>query len=171
MKSSKDILPVLVLEKTCRELYAAGMNIYQIADLFKLNTNEVRRIADVKPGKEYPKNVNQALIDEILYDIDQPVATDVIIRSEHNRFKKYSEIEEKCLDIMSSLLSYYANVAPGDYKTDSFKAQLAASFIKSTQQCRDELLKKYAIDKEAESVKDSNKVVVEFIENANVEDV
>lgn len=157
------ILPSNILHKTCAELYKAGMNVYQIAQQLSLDPNAVRTMLNLSEDESYPVNpIDQALCDRILYDANEPVATEVVIASEKDRFAQYSAVESRCLEIMQKLLNYYTQQPEGDTKLDAFKANLAATFIKATQQCRTELLQKYAVDAMAEA-KSAPKVSVEFV--------
>lgn len=159
MKEKNSILPIKIIEKVCNELFNAGLNVYQIADRLSLKTSEVRKY--LKTKESYPTvERDDKLIDQILYDADIPVTREVIIETEKSRYEKYAIVEQKSLDIMIKLLNYYGNEDVGvSLKEDQFKASLAMNFIKATQQCREELLKKYEIDKKVED----NSIKLEFI--------
>ena len=153
------ILPIKIAEKVCKELFNAGLNVYQIGEQLSLKPTVVRSY--LKTDKSYPDaERNDKLINEILYNANLPVAQEVIIETEKSRYENYALVERKSLKIMLQLLEYYENIDPGgDLEIDEFKASLAKDFIKATQQCREELLKKYEIDKKTED----NSIKLEFI--------
>lgn len=157
------LIPIAIREKLVKELYYAGMNMMLIGKTLDLATTEVRDILGdlpITPSVPY----DEKLINKLLYDSNIPVATDVIIENEKARYLEYSSIEKKCLVIMNRLLEYYMLEGPsGDATNDAKIASIVTSFIKSTQDVRQELLKKYEIDQIANS-KDDNKIQVEFIE-------
>lgn len=157
------LIPIAIREKLVKELYSAGMNMMLIGKTLDLATTEVRDILGdlpITPSVSY----DEKLINKLLYDSNIPVATDVIIENEKARYLEYSSIEKKCLVIMNRLLEYYMLEGPsGDSTNDAKIASIVTSFIKSTQDVRQELLKKYEIDQIANS-KDDNKIQVEFIE-------
>lgn len=157
-----NILPLKILEKTVKELfYTAGMNVMQIAEVLNLKTSEVKE--HLNTNEIYPPvKLNNELANVILYDANLPVARETIINTEKSRFEKYAEIEQKSLSIMSKLLDFYEKEPIGvDLSEDRFKANLAIEFIKATQQCREELLKKYEIDKKQSD--NDNCIKIEFI--------
>ena len=65
---------------------------------------------------------------------------------------------------MNSLLEVYGqpDILGLDPEKDKFVANMAKEFIKVTQSARQELVQKYAIDKEASSA-DNNTLRVEFV--------
>lgn len=138
-------LPDELLEKTCKALYDAGLDIVKISKALKVKTSRIREFVPSVLEKN-PNELNQALVDEILYDSNVPIAKEAIVKIEKTRYQYYADLEESCLRVMTNLLNYYEAIPEGDAKTDQFKAQLAASFIKSTQSAREEVLRKYEID-------------------------
>lgn len=157
-------MPSAIIDKTCKELYNAGMNVYQIAEKLNLDVEDVAKAAECG-DKSYPAvKPNAALINKILYDADVPIATDAVIMIEKDRYKSYAMIEQKSLQIMHEMLEHYSKEPSGDLELDKFKLNLVSSLVKTTQQCREELLKKYAIDKNSETVENANKLHIEFVE-------
>lgn len=157
----------LVLNRLCNELYKAGLNLYRIAKLLDLPPDKVRSL--LPPGVDpYPENAideNSPLVERILYDFDIPVGTDVLIEHEKQRYTEYSRLERTALRIMNGLLDFYSQRYPtGDLKEDKEIARLAAEFIRVTHSARQELLQKYAIDKNSEENKDNNCIKIEFLE-------
>lgn len=170
IKSLKTVMPSAIIDKTCKELYNAGMNIYQIADTLQVDVEDVAKATNCG-NKSYPAvKPNAALIDKILYDANIPIATEAVVMIERDRYKAYAAIEQKSLRIMQEMLDYYANQPSGDLDLDKFKLSLVSSLVKTTQQCRDELLKKYAIDKNSEDIENANKLTIEFVETKKDED-
>lgn len=168
------ILPNAITAKTCKELYNAGMNIYQIAETLQLNLDLVIEYTECGENSYPPVKADNILINKILYDANVPIATEAVVMVEKDRFKAYAQIEQQSLSIMQNLLTYYSQVPPGDLKTDTYIKDLVTSLVKTTQSCREELLKKYAIDKTAENIESANKLTVEFIQttqNDNDDDI
>lgn len=153
-------LPDILLEKLSKSLYSAGLDIVQIARVLKVKTSKIRNYVPSNIDKN-PNELNQQLIDEILYDANIPIAKDAIVAIEKTRYQHYAQLEETCLRIMNNLLLHYEKVPMGDDKIDRFKAQMAANFIKATQSAREEVLKKYEIDKTTGQKQDS--ITVEIV--------
>lgn len=164
VKKGSTILPSTIIEKTCKELYNAGMNIYQIADTLSLEVEDVAKAAECGDRSYPPVKPNNALINKILYDADVPIATEAVVMIEKDRYKAYAMIEQKSLQIMQEMLEHYSKEPSGDLEQDKFKLNLVSSLVKTTQQCREELLKKYAIDKNSEAIESANKLHIEFVE-------
>lgn len=152
-----------VQDKLIRELYNAGLNIYRISTALDLPINIVREAfgGTVEP---YPKKpIDENLVDKILYENNYPVALEIVISNEKERYAEYSKLEQNCLNIMNKLLSYYASQPIGvDIRSDQFTAKLASDFIKATHSARQELIQKYAIDKQME---EREMLKVEFIDS------
>lgn len=164
-KMKNQIIPISVLERTCKELYNAGMNLWQISKALNLDSNEVRKyLKDCDLSPTLQRERNEALINEILYEANVPIATSEIVRIEKDRYAKYSEVESKCLSVMLQLLDFYERAESGDIEVDKFKAQLAANFIKATQAARDEIVRKY----ELETKVGDNTLRIEFVEPLEV---
>lgn len=153
-------LPEALLERLCKSLYSAGLDIVQIARVLKVKTSKIRGYIPSNIDKN-PNELNQQLVDEILYDAYIPIAKDAIVAIEKTRYQHYAQLEETCLRIMNNLLLHYEKVPMGDDKIDRFKAQMAANFIRATQSAREEVLKKYEIDKTAGQKQDS--ITVEIV--------
>lgn len=83
---------------------------------------------------------------------------------ELTRLEHYRNIEQKCIDIMESLLAYYSHKEPGDMKVDAFRARMVETFIKTTQNARDELLRRYEIENNLSQGDKTPKIQVEFID-------
>lgn len=143
-------LPDELLKKTSVALYSAGLDIVQIARVLKVKTSKIRDFVPSNIEKN-PNELNQQLVDEILYDANMPIAKEAIVKIEKTRYQYYADLEESCLRVMTNLLNHYEAIPEGDSKTDQFKAQLAASFIKATQSAREEVLRKYEIDVKKDS--------------------
>ncbi|HDZ5057886.1 TPA: hypothetical protein RTG63_001755 [Campylobacter jejuni] len=157
---NKNLLPVKILDKAVKELfYTAGMNIYQISNVLNIKTSEVKQV--LGNDKIYPSTeLKTELVDQILYDADIPVAREVIISTEKERFEKYAAIETKALNIMNKMLDVYSTRQIGeDFNQDELILKTVVSFIKTTQQCREELLKKYEISNK----QDENTIKLEFV--------
>lgn len=153
-------LPEVLLENLCKSLYGAGLDIVQIARVLKVKTNKIRGYVPSNIDKN-PNELNQQLVDEILYDANIPIAKDAIVAIEKTRYQHYAQLEETCLRIMNNLLLYYEKTPMGDEKLDRFKAQMTANFIKATQSAREEVLKKYEIDRVTGQKQDS--ITVEIV--------
>lgn len=154
----------IVLERLCQELYKAGMNLFKIAKLLSLTPSKVFSFfpEGVNPYPENAKDDDDPLIQKILYDFDMPVATEVLIENEKARYSEYSRLEKTALRIMNSMLDFYGNKYPtGDLKEDKEIARMAAEFIRVTHNARQELIQKYAIDKNVE--KKQNTIQIEFV--------
>lgn len=138
------------------------MDVHKIAKALDMRVLEVRRHIPSDADSDYPDvELNQQLVDEILYDANIPIAKDAIVAIEKTRYQHYAQLEETCLRIMNNLLLHYEKVPMGDEKLDRFKAQMAANFIKATQSAREEVLKKYEIDKTVGQKQDS--ITVEIV--------
>lgn len=161
MKNLYSVTKDAILSTTIGRLYKAGINIAQISRTLKVPYNLVRE-ALPSDCPDYPDvELNQQLVDEILYDANIPIAKDAIVAIEKTRYQHYAQLEETCLRIMNNLLLHYEKVPMGDEKLDRFKAQMAANFIKATQSAREEVLRKYEIDKTAGQKQDS--ITVEIV--------
>lgn len=137
------------------------MTTYHIGQVLNLTSSQVAKYLPKDRKSDYPDvELNQQLVDEILYDANIPIAKDAIVAIEKTRYQHYAQLEETCLRIMNKLLTYYEKIPLGDDKTDRFKAQLASNFIKATQSAREEVLKKYEIDKNAGQKQDTITVEV-----------
>lgn len=158
-------IPIEIMGKLCNELYRAGVGLYTIAERLKVDKKTVESLLDdrrkPKDGMLSPYKYNQQLVDEILYDANIPIAKDAIVAIEKTRYQHYAQLEETCLRIMNNLLLHYEKVPMGDEKIDRFKAQMAANFIKATQSAREEVLKKYEIDRATGQKQDS--ITVEIV--------
>ena len=162
-KLAKTMLPTALLAKVSEELYKAGMNVYKIAEALSQEPKTIRELMNLSEKDSFPKTpLDSSLCDKILYDSNIPVASEVIISNEKERFTQYSIVEAQCLEIMQKLLTFYGKEPEGDLKTDAFKANLASSFIKATQQCRQELLQKYAVD--TANAENKQNIKIEFVE-------
>ncbi|EGV1471182.1 hypothetical protein JF110_001927 [Campylobacter jejuni] len=157
---SKNLLPIKILDKVVKELfYTAGMNIYQISNILNIKTFEIKQILGDKQVYP-PTELKTELVDQILYDANIPVAKEVIINTEKERFEKYAAIETKALNIMNRMLDVYSTKEIGaSFEQDELILKTVVSFIKTTQQCREELLKKYEITTKQEE----NTIKLEFI--------
>lgn len=157
----------MVLTRLVNELYKAGLNVYRIAKLLSIPSTKVYEIlpdgvSAYPPGKNIDED--NPLVQKILYDFDVPIATDVLIENEKERYTEYSRLEKTALRIMNSVLEYYSQQFPtGDFREDREIARMASEFIKVTHSARQELIAKYAIDKKVESNAELNKVKVEFV--------
>lgn len=162
MKLKNGILPVELLETTVQRLWGAGMTTYHIGQALNLTSTQVVKFLPKDRKSDYPDvKLNQQLVDEILYDVNIPIAKDAIVAIEKTRYQHYAQLEETCLRIMNNLLLHYEKMPMGDDKIDRFKAQMAANFIKATQSAREEVLRKYEIDKTAGQKQDS--ITVEIV--------
>lgn len=159
--NANKIIPINLREKAVKELYKAGASIIDISKNLDISTKEIKTILGDVPI--YPnKKPDNTLINQILYDENVPLTTEVIIENEKARFAEYTEIERKSLCVMNTLLNFYIQHSPtGNITEDKEIAQMVTSFIKATQNVRQELLKKYEIDKRVSE--DDKKMKIEFI--------
>lgn len=156
------ILQNNLLDMTIKRLWQAGMDVHKIARALDMQVLEVRKHIPSDADSDYPDvELNQQLVDEILYDANIPIAKDAIVAIEKTRYQHYAQLEETCLRIMNNLLLHYEKMPMGDEKLDRFKAQMAANFIKATQSAREEVLRKYEIDKTTGQKQDS--ITVEIV--------
>lgn len=176
MKRTTSIsLPNVIFERTVKELYNAGLKVTKISEALNVSAAEVRSALGIDKNdtsNDYPPayfdqqgKVDDQIIHKILYDSNVPLAQDLIIRLEKERFKKYSEVEQSCLDMMLSLLSFYKDNYPvgEELKIDKFKAELANNFIKATHQCREEILRKYEIESQSSLNSTSKAIEVKIV--------
>lgn len=152
MAKSK-LIPAMILEKTIDELLHAGMMPDDIVKTLDVPKQVVYKMLPKNfwdDYENYPGSPNKTLINQILYDAGYPVATQVIIDTEKRRFEEYSRLESICLQTLQRIASSYAEHQFGtDVKGDKEIAKFMTDCIKVTQQAREEVLKKYAIDKSA----------------------
>lgn len=160
---SGGIIPIEIRTRVILELYNAGLNAAQISQRLGISFTEVKNELKGKlRTKVKTRKENKVLIDRILYDTQAPLAVDVLIENEKARYSEYSNIEKKCLEVMNQILDFYiSRGASGNIDADYKVAQIASGFIKATQEVRQELLKKYEIDKESDNVEKGIKI--EFI--------
>ncbi len=122
----------------------------------------------VEMGKR-SKTLNPFWKVEEIYE-DSQKAKEIVISytqqrmDELTRLEHYRNIEQKCIDIMESLLAYYSHKEPGDIKLDTFKARMVETFIKTTQNARDELLRRYEIENNLAQGDKTPRIQVEFID-------
>lgn len=155
------VLQENLLDITIKRLWQAGMDVHKIARALNIQVTEIRKRLPSDADSDYPNaELNQQLIDEILYDANIPIAKDTIVSIEKARYQHYAQLEETCLRVMNNLLLHYEKVPIGDEKMDRFKAQMASNFIKATQSAREEILKKYEIDKNAVNKQDTIQIEV-----------
>lgn len=155
------IIPIEIRSRVILELYNAGLNPAQISQRLGISFKEVKNELKGKDRK-FNANPNKDLIEKILYDTQTPLAVDILIENEKARFSEYSNIEKKCLEVMNQILDFYiSRGASGNIDADYKVAQIASGFIKATQEVRQELLKKYEIDKESDKV--DKGIKIEFI--------
>lgn len=155
------ILKDNLLDMVVKRLYKAGLDVHKIARAIGVQVHEVRKYLPADADGDYPDvELNQQLIDEILYDANVPIAKDAIVAIEKTRYQHYAQLEETCLRIMNNLLLHYEKIPLGDEKMDRFKAQMASNFIKATQSAREEVLKKYEIDRASSQKQDTITVEV-----------
>lgn len=156
------VLQENLLDLTIKRLWQAGMDVHRIAKALDVQVPIIRKHIPSDADSDYPDiGLNQQLVNEILYDANAPLAKDAIVAIEKTRYQHYAQLEETCLRIMNNLLLHYEKVPIGDDKIDRFKAQMAANFIKATQSAREEVLKKYEIDKTTGQKQDS--ITVEIV--------
>ena len=168
-EKAKNLLPVKILEKVIHDLFHNGkMPVEMICRNLNLSSTQVRKI--LGPVKDHTfDDTDFTLCDEIMYDANLPVAKETIIQTERSRYEQYALVEEKSLKVMLNLLDYYLQVPAGEsFEIDQFTSNMASTFIKTTQQVRDELLKKYAIDMQALKENDENCIRVEFISSPHM---
>lgn len=149
------------------ELHRAGLDIYSISKETGLTLAEIEQLLGLNedtPAQEYastahPVTKNNEAILELL---GKGLSTSQWLSDDRQRLSKYSEIEDKCLNLMSRLVDQYSAIPEGDLKVDSFKAKLANDFLRATSDVRRELLDRFAPAKTAE--KDEEKAIdVEFV--------
>ena len=153
-----------LLNNIVNKLYEAGMNVYQISDVLNIKSSQALSYLGDRPP--YPSHEpNMYLINEILCSEGlSSSALDTLIESERVRYSKYAMIETACLDAMMALMSYYRNLPLGeDLKRDRFLSELSNNFIKATQTARQELLKRYEIDRNLNTDSNTVKVEVDFV--------
>ena len=159
---------VVVCEEVQRrlicELGKMGLGAKRIGAILNLDPFKVSSYLPEEDVPDRGGEIPQTLLDKILYDYDQPLAVDVIVENEKQRYAEYSKLEKASLRIMNSFLEVYghSDSLGLDPEKDKFVANMAKEFIKVTQSARQELVQKYALDKEASSA-DNNTLKVEFV--------
>lgn len=161
LKPIDDILTNAIIELHTK----AGFTANDISKcITNLNVKDIKDFLEKKgfnPNKP-PVELNSMAGREIINASPKDVTLEQLVENEKERFFRYSEIERQALHIMDSLLNYYSEQPIGDINVDRFKAHLADTFLKNTQNARNELLTKYENNQKKNNVID-NKIEIKFI--------
>lgn len=155
---SKELISIQ--EKLIKELYGAGMGVFEISNILNVASAIVKKVTEGVPqGKR-----DDSLINRILYDKNQPLAEVAIYESEKERFVEYARIESQCLKLMQKLLGYYVSQPVGaDLMQDAFKSKIVKDFLQVTQSARDSLISKLGDTHNAQESKALN-ISLSFID-------
>lgn len=167
MKTRKNDFIEKYAPKLALELHRAGLDIYAISKETGLPLSEVEALLGLDestPPEQYdatahPVTQNNLAILELL---GKGISVQQWVSDDKQRLLRYSEIEEKCLNLMARLVDSYSEIPEGDLKVDAFKARLANDFLRATQEVRNELLLRFSPKQGSDA--NSDKVIdVEFV--------